>query len=305
MSDGGPAPRPGRSADQPPRQRTRGEVESILAAGRDQAPPSTSSIGAGIETGPFSDGEPCTVVSRSSPAASGGGRTLRIVLVAGPKDHGPGEHDYPGFQQSWAALLAKAPGVATATAFGWPDADQWAATDVVVLYFWNHAWSPSQYADLDAHLARGGGLVLVHAAIIEDQRPDELARRSGLAGRRPVMQFRHGPVRLCIPPSARQHPIVRGFTEIDLVDEAYWTFSGDERGVEVLGHSDEEGSPRPLLWTHETAEGRVFCSALGHYSWTFDDPLFRIVLLRAIAWVAREPAERLTSLATVGLALAR
>ena len=33
---------------------------------------------------------------------------LRLVLVAGPKDHGRGEHDYPAWQKVWSRLLAKA-----------------------------------------------------------------------------------------------------------------------------------------------------------------------------------------------------
>ena len=33
-------------------------------------------------------------------------RPIRVVLVAGPKDHGPGEHDYPAWQKAWAELLA-------------------------------------------------------------------------------------------------------------------------------------------------------------------------------------------------------
>ena len=28
----------------------------------------------------------------------------------------------------------------------------------------------------------------------------------------------------------------------------------------------------------------MFVSIPGHYSWTFDDPLFRVLLLRGIAW---------------------
>ena len=35
-----------------------------------------------------------------------------------------------------------------------------------------------------------------------------------------------------------------------------------------------------------------FVSILGHYSWTFDDPLFRLLLLRGIAWSAGEDADR-------------
>jgi type 1 glutamine amidotransferase len=59
----------------------------------------------------------------------------------------------------------------------------------------------------------------------------------------------------------------------------------------------------PLVWTHEKGKGRVFVSILGHYSWTFDDPLFRVLVLRGLAWAAREPIERFTNLATVGARL--
>ena len=43
------------------------------------------------------------------------------------------------------------------------------------------------------------------------------------------------------------------------------------------------GVPVPeddIIWTLEPAGGRVFVSIPGHYSWTFDDPLFRTLLLR-------------------------
>lgn len=42
--------------------------------------------------------------------------------------------------------------------------------------------------------------------------------------------------------------------------------------------------------------GRVFVSIPGHYSWTFGDPLFRILLLRGIAWSAGEPVDRFNPL---------
>ena len=51
-------------------------------------------------------------------------RQLRIVLASGPKDHGPGEHDYPSWQQRWSVLLATAPSVVVETADGWPSTRQ-------------------------------------------------------------------------------------------------------------------------------------------------------------------------------------
>ena len=41
----------------------------------------------------------------------------------------------------------------------------------------------------------------------------------------------------------------------------------------------EEGKPWPLFWTRTQGKGRVFVSVPGHYTWTFDDPLFRLLLL--------------------------
>jgi type 1 glutamine amidotransferase len=41
----------------------------------------------------------------------------------------------------------------------------------------------------------------------------------------------------------------------------------------------------------------------GHFSWTFDDPLFRILLLRGVAWTAKEPVDRFNELVTLGARL--
>ena len=54
---------------------------------------------------------------------------------------------------------------------------------------------------------------------------------------------------------------------------------------------------------HRSCKGRVFVSIPGHYSWSFDDPLFRLLLLRGVCWAAGEPADRLSELATVGAAI--
>ena len=42
-------------------------------------------------------------------------------------------------------------------------------------------------------------------------------------------------------------------------------------------------------------------SILGHYSWTFDDPLFRILLFRGMLWSADANVDRFNELATMGL----
>ena len=55
---------------------------------------------------------------------------------------------------------------------------------------------------------------------------------------------------------------------------------------------------RPIHRPH--GKGRLFFSIPGHYTWTFDDPLHRLLLLREICWSARQPEDRLSEHATIG-----
>lgn len=222
-------------------------------------------------------------------------KRLRVVLVSGPKDHGPGEHDYPDWQRRWKRLLGGAEGVEVDTADAWPERAQWERADLLVFYLWNHAWTAERYQDLDAFLARGGGVVALHAAVIADAEPEALAKRFGLSAQPVRTKYRHGALEL--EAVAAGNPITSGFTNARFVDETYWPPVGDPKRVEVLATTNEEGKPWPMLWTHTVGKGRVFCSVLGHYNWTFDDPLFRLLILRGMAWAAGEPINRFESLA--------
>ena len=51
------------------------------------------------------------------------------------------------------------------------------------------------------------------------------------------------------------------------------------------------------MWTFQKGKGRVFASILGHYTWTLDDPLFRLLVLRGIAWAAGADPAALEELA--------
>ena len=83
-------------------------------------------------------------------------------------------------------------------------------------------------------------------------------------------------------------------------DESYWQLFGNPKKVNLLASGKEDGQNQPLFWTLEPAKGRVFVSIPGHFAWTFDDPLFRILLLRGIAWTAREPVDRFNDLVVRG-----
>ena len=178
-----------------------------------------------------------------------------------------------------------------------------AAADTIVFYQ-KGAWNAERAKVIDAHLAKGGGLVYLHWAVEGGAAAPEFAQRIGLASNAAQIKFRHGPLDLDFS-NASQHPISRNFVRIHFHDESYWLLPGDPTRIRVLASGMEQGEARPLFWTSETGRGRVFVSILGHYSWTFDDPLFRILMLRGISWSAGESVDRFNELTTLGVTLAK
>ena len=257
-------------------------------------------------------------------------RELRIVLLADAKDHGAEEHDYPLWQQRWRVLLGGsqgsdartplnlhgppadpglddrrgAPRLKVDTAWQWPSQQQWESADAVVAFCYL-PWNEARFQEVATYLARGGGLVLVHSATWTMPGPSErVAALTGVGG---FTRYRHGPVELEI---ATDHPLGLGLPpRLNFLDETYWppTPAGPPGRIQVLASSKESlGStpdrvaPQPVFWLYEPDPGRVFGCVLGHYTWTFDDPYFRLLLLRGIAWAARESPYRLDLLALRG-----
>ena len=276
-----PQPQPHKNVAPPPRSRA--ELEAILA---------------------------------KAPKHEGALRHLNILLVAGPKDHGPGEHDYPRWQKEWAPLMSKAENVSITTAFGWPKPEDWNGVDLAVFYL-KTKWDASQLADIKALQDRGAGVVTIHWAIGCDQEWDNHANRFGMSYR--AASFRHGKVNLKL--AEKEHPIFLGLPkQMEFVDEPYWPFIGDKSRVDVLATSDEmtqRGDDRaknpgddrvetiPVFWTYEASDtkGRVFVSIFGHFMWTFDDPYFRLMLLRGMGWAAKDDVYRFDKLAVEGVEL--
>jgi putative heme-binding domain-containing protein len=225
----------------------------------------------------------------------------RIVLCASPKDAGhgaPGFHDYPLWRERWAKLLALADGVTVETAESWPTAEQWARAKVIAFYHDNPAWSADKAKELDDFLARGGGLVFLHWSMNAYRDVAPLAERLGRAWGR-GSRFRYGLEELRFQP----HDITAGFATTLFTDESYWNLTGDFAGATVLATCIEDGQPQPQVWVRTQGKGRVFVCIPGHFTWTFDDPLYRVLVLRGICWVAGQPLDRLGELATIGARL--
>jgi type 1 glutamine amidotransferase len=191
------------------------------------------------------------------------------------------------------------------TAWEWPSEEQFKTADVIVAFCYLK-WNSERIKQVDRYLSAGKGLVVVHPASWTKPEPSpEVARLIGISG---YKLYRHGIVDLKI--TAPANPICLGLPEkIRFDDEAYWP-AGIQTEIEVLGTSDERGDgdtndvkPQTIFWTHSFGKGRVFGCLPGHNNWTFDDPYFRIILLRGIAWAGGGSTYHFDSLALRGAAL--
>jgi putative heme-binding domain-containing protein len=248
--------------------------------------------------------KPAEVVEALKESSSGvatckSAESLKLVLCAGPKDHGESEHDYPLWQKRWVTLLSQDEHLHVESAWEWPKPEEFMAADTIVFYSGNHGWSEAREKELESFLRRGKGVAFVHLALDGHEQPRTLAKITGLAWQSGASKFRHGPLHLAFS----SNPVV-GFNLIDLVDESYWNLVGDSKDVNVIASSNEDGEARPQLWEREYAGGRVFVCIPGHYVWTFDDPIYRALLLRGICWAAGKSLDSLGDLTTLGARVA-
>jgi type 1 glutamine amidotransferase len=156
---------------------------------------------------------------------------------------------------------------------------------------------------IEAFLNRGGGLVLSHY-VLWNASP-ALADLLGLAKGKDS-HYKHKVVTLKLTDS--RHPILLGLPDtFTLADECFWNLQGDRSKVTALATSDEivgdQVRAEPVIWAYERGKGRVVASTLGHFDWTFDDPFFRTLLLRGIAWAAGESPYRFDPLIRRGIPL--
>jgi type 1 glutamine amidotransferase len=207
--------------------------------------------------------------------------------------------------------LAGAPNVRVSTAYGWPSKEQLETADLVAVFCYVQ-YDEQKLKDLERFLSRGGGFVILHPAVIIPKGmniTEQMTKLIGLAWEYDYTRWRHGSVDLKI--AASDHPICLGLPQsIRLLDEAYWPLKGDRTKVTVLATSDEtiskdsdQTGPEPMFYTYQSGKGRVFSCILGHYTWTFDDPYFRILLLRGMAWAANESPYRFDRLVLRGVEL--
>lgn len=245
-------------------------------------------------------------VTRAAPS-----RDLHIVWVWGiDKLHEKETHEYAWVMDRYVnQLLPRIPRVTVTPSMYFPKKALWEKADLVVFYFWSREkWD---YRLVDDFQKRGGGLIFIHMALMQGS-GEALSKRIGLAWDLKQNGTRWGvlPSPVTLTDAAAESPIFKGFPKtFELADEFYWQLRGDPSRVTALvtapagpaianrplpgppEKKDLDGIKWPVMWTTEVGRGRVFCSGAGHNYFTFNDPYFRIILLRAMAWTMRESFE--------------
>lgn len=249
-------------------------------------------------------------------------RDLNIVWVWGiDKLHEKETHEYAWVMDRYVnTLLPQVPRVTVVPSMYFPKKELWEKADLVVLYLWprREGWD---YDLIDAYQKRGGGLIFIHMALMQGS-GEELSKRIGLAWdlRKDGTKWGVLPTPVMLTGAAGESPIFERFPrQFDLAEEIYWDLKGDAAGVTTLvtapagpaiANKPLDGPPRiddldgrkwPVMWTTEVGGGRVFVTVSGHNYFTFNDPYFRIILLRAMAWTMRESFDPFKPLVTAHL----
>ena len=239
-----------------------------------------------------------------------GAEPLRVFLRGGRKTHGPNAHEHERFLNEWKRLLTER-GMQVEGAMDWPDAAQLQRADVLVMYAQDGGnATEAQKAALDAHLKRGGGLVVIHTASVSNDPPwwKSVIGGAWVPGK---TRWKEGPMDLYYTENQwleGGHPITRGASNFHLNDEIYYDMDLAP-GIRVLatsytprvrdGKKEAEGGKahiydiQPQMWVYErkveggTEPYRAFVSIPGHLYGTFEKPHFRALLLRGIAWAGK------------------
>ncbi|MEX2044438.1 MAG: ThuA domain-containing protein [Opitutus sp.] len=259
----------------------------------------------------------CAVSVLAAAPASNADR--KIVLIGGLPSHGPGAHEHNAGVLLLQKCLAGVPGLKTEIVLnGWPrDQSVFEGADAVIIYCDGGEGHPvlqgGNLPALDAVLAKGAGLALLHYAV-EPTRERGQAEFMKWIGGAFEIHWSVNPVWVADFKSLPRHPITRGVEPFQLRDEWYFNmrFVDGMNGVTPIlaavpdkrtivrrdgPHQNNpqvraavgRGDEQTVAWAYERSGdvGRGFGFTGGHFhqNWGNDD--FRKIALNAILWLAR------------------
>jgi type 1 glutamine amidotransferase len=231
----------------------------------------------------------------------------KIVIVAGHRSHGPGEHEFFAGSAILMKLLRQTPDVFPVMARdGWPKDPKSFENARAVVFFMDggggHPIIQKDHRDVVQKLIdKGVGFVNLHYAVEypKSQSDHILAWLGGYY----ETGFSTNPHWKASFKSLPEHPITRGVKPFDINDEWYFNirFAPESKNVtpilkatppdNVRGTADAKKHPgreEIVAWAFERdREGRSFGFTGGHFHRNWGDENFRRLVVNAILWTAK------------------
>ncbi len=241
----------------------------------------------------------------------------QILLIAGSRSHGAGEHEFRAGCLLLADCLQKIPGIhATVASNGWPsDETVFRTADAILFYAdgggGHPAIQPARLKLIDELAAKGVAICTAHYGVEVPAGPPGFAMLRWTGGYfEPYWSV--NPTWKATFNTFPQHPITRGVQPFSIDDEWYYhmRFVPEMVGVTPIlnvvppletvrqpdgTHSSNpwvrsevsRGIPQTLMWAFERPTGgRGFGFTGGHYHQNWGNENFRRLVLNALVWAA-------------------
>lgn len=234
----------------------------------------------------------------------------RVLVVAGSKSHGPGDHEFFAGCAILCDLLKQSPNVYPIMARdGWPKNEKLFETaDCIVMYMDGRGGHPAvkgkRLEFLQKQIDRGAGWVNLHYAV--DYLPEHGKTVLGWMGGYYEPNYSINPHWDAQIRSLPKHEITRGVKPFTLRDEWYYgmRFVEDMKNVTPILQAippdgtrnteytkSRKGEIETMAWAYERPDkekGRGFGFTGGHFHRNWADENFRRVVVNAILWCSHE-----------------
>ena len=250
-------------------------------------------------------------------AASAG--EAKIVFLAGPPSHGPGDHEHRAGCLLLKSCLDKVPGVISEVySNGWPQTPEAALAGAATLVVYSDGGGghpllrDERLKTVEAMMKKGVGLVCIHYAVEPTKEAGEKEFLDWIGGCYET-DWSVNPTWRPAFKSLPTHAITRGVKPANITDEWYFHMrfregqkgvlpilaavppastmdrpDGPHEGNPAVREAVKRGEPQIVAWACERPDGgRGFGFTGGHYhrNWGNDD--FRKLVLNAILWTAK------------------
>lgn len=237
----------------------------------------------------------------------------KIVLIAGQKSHGPGDHEYEKGVKLLKHCLDTSPNVTSVKTEvyleGWPQ-DGSVLEDADTILFYCDGSDRDEQAHpllrgnrlqtIDRLMKRGVGFVAIHYAVFVPSKKGGEQFLDWLGG---YFDYENGTAAnkwyskivtkdYQVTPVTPEHPIARGLRPFEVREEYYFNMrfrENDRRLTPILSFSADKSDLSSVVgWAVERADGgRGFGYTGGHFHKNWDKDRVRKMMLNALLWTAK------------------